>query len=496
MAYLNKADILYEMGRLNDSIYAYKEILLTFDKAQHPKTFNKARYGLAWCYLKIGKFKEAIEEFKGTLEGADNALVRVSSQIQIADTYQETGRLDDALDMYNDVLKNNPNTIYADYIQFQIGISFLKKKDLDSAMLALRQLKKSFPSSKLIPQAQYYLAVSYFSQEDYAEAKNLLEDFIENFPQNDFIAKAYYLHGKCFFNEARYQEALEVFTKVSKEYKDAEIEEFVLIDIGNVYFNLSKYDEAKKVWNDFFIRYPQSSYRPSVALYLGGVYEKENNYIEAEKYYLRVAEEYRTESWGQEAQLSLGHLYWAMGNLDKAAEFFYGLSSVRNPLGVKGKLYLADVTAEQGDTTTALKLYNELIEPQSVVSKVALVSKANLLTRLKDHHQAITVFRQAIAAGVDTPDVVFSLASALEKAGRNLEAIEEYLKVAYMFDTQAKEGEESEASEFRTRAYFRIARIYEEENNIPEAKKIYQKIIDSGAKEAKIAKTRLDELGR
>ena len=94
------------------------------------------------------------------------------------------------------------------------------------------------------------------------------------------------------------------------------------------------------------------------------------------------------------------------------------------------------------------------------------------------------------------PENYSDVREALEKAGRNLEAIEEYLKVAYMFDTQAKEGEESEASEFRTRAYFRIARIYEEENNIPEAKKIYQKIIDSGAKEAKIAKTRLDELGR
>lgn len=85
---LNKADTLYEMGRLNDSISVYKYVLGNFKVPQHIDSLNKAHYGLAWCYLKNGKFKEAIAEFKSTLEYTNNPVVELSSRIQIADAYQ------------------------------------------------------------------------------------------------------------------------------------------------------------------------------------------------------------------------------------------------------------------------------------------------------------------------------------------------------------------------------------------------------------------------
>ncbi|MFA7677453.1 MAG: tetratricopeptide repeat protein, partial [Candidatus Omnitrophota bacterium] len=209
--YLGKADTLYELGRLNDSIYTYRYILSTYKDLPFSDILNKAHYGLAWCYLKNGQFKNAIEEFKNTLEYADNPVVRVSSQIQIADAYQETGKYTEALDMYSTILEKYPNTMYSDYIQFQIGMSFLKKKDLSKAFLALKNLKNNFPNSKLVPQAQYYLAVGYFSQQDYVQAKNLLEDFISKFSQSELLPDAYYLYGKCFFNEKNYNQALEIF---------------------------------------------------------------------------------------------------------------------------------------------------------------------------------------------------------------------------------------------------------------------------------------------
>ena len=97
--------------------------------------------------LRTYTYKKAIEEFKNTLEDADDPLVKVSSQVQIANAYQETAKYDEALDIYNEILRDYPNTIYADYIQFQIGIVFLKKKDLEKSFLALRNLKNNFLKS-------------------------------------------------------------------------------------------------------------------------------------------------------------------------------------------------------------------------------------------------------------------------------------------------------------------------------------------------------------
>ena len=105
------------MGRLNDSISVYKYVIDNFKGLPYAESINKAHYGLAWCYLKNGKFKKAIDEFKSTLEDANNPVVKVSSQIQIADAYQETGKYIEALDIYNSILKDQPNTVYADYVR-------------------------------------------------------------------------------------------------------------------------------------------------------------------------------------------------------------------------------------------------------------------------------------------------------------------------------------------------------------------------------------------
>lgn len=491
--YLHKADLLYEMGRLNDSISVYSHILDNFDQRQYSEAVNKAHYGLAWCYLKSGKFKKAINEFENTLKYSDNPVVKASSRIQIADAYQETGKYSEALDIYNSILKNQPNTVYADYVQFQIGMCFLKKKDLEKAFLALKNLKNNFPSSKLISQVQYYLAVGYFSREDYAEARNLLSDFIDKFPRDDFLPKANYLYGKCFFNEKNYKQALTVFKKTAERFKDTAIAELVYIDIGNTYLNLSLFDEAKKIWKGFLVRYPNSQYAPSVALYLGGLYEKEEKYIEAEEYYHKIIDDYRDSPLAQESLLSLGHLYWSRGNLEKAQSCFKRLSERQIPLALKAKLYLAQIFFQEGQYRKALNLYNELAEVESPITKVALSEKAFLLKEIKDYDQAIGIFERAIAEGADSPEIRFTLGLCLEKVDRGEEAVEEYLKAIYAFSGRNDSGN-GDSVRYDVKAYFRIARIYEKSGKNEEAGKIYRKIISLGVEEGKIAGVRLKAL--
>ncbi len=494
-AYLNKADVLYEMGRLNDSINVYRYVLDNFTESKtNSEVINKAHYGLAWCYLKNGRFKEAIDEFKSTLEYADNPIVKVSSQIQIADAYQETGKYDEALDIYNDILRDQPNTIYADYIQFQIGMCFLRKTDLEKSFFALRNLKNNFPSSRLIPQAQYYLAVGYFSRQDYGEAQNLLRDLIDKFPQESIVPKAKYLYGKCFFNEGKYSDALEVFKQIVGKSSDKDTEELAFIDMGNAYLNLSSFNEAKEIWKEFERTYPSSQYRPSVILYLGGLYEKEGDYTEAQRQYQRVIDGYRGTRWAQEALFSLGHLYWQIQEYDKAQSCFEQLSQEQTPLALKAKLYLAKVFEQKGENQKALDIYNQLIDSELGISKAAFVKKAFLLKEMNKYDEAIVLFRKAIADGIDTPEIIFSLGLCLEKIGKNKEAIEEYFRVIYAYSGGDRESSNSDVKSYAVKAYFRVARIYEQENNIEAAKKIYQKIVDLGVEESKIAKVRLEEL--
>jgi tetratricopeptide (TPR) repeat protein len=494
-AYLNKADTLYEMGRVNDSLSGYLYILNNFRSQQYVDILDKAHYGLAWCYLKNGEFKKAIEEFKNTLKYTDNSVVKISSQIQIADAYQEAGNYNQALDIYSEILKNNPNTIYDDYIQFQIGITFLRAKRLEEALLALRNLQKSFPSSKLIPQAQYYLAVSYFSAESYREAEDLLEDFIKKFTQSELLMRVYYLYGKCFYNEKKYDKALEVFRNIIGKFNDRQIEELVYIDIGNCYLNLSQFDNAKKIWEDFLHKFNKSQYAGSVALYLGGLYEKEADYLQAEKYYKNVLESYKDSPWAKEALLSLGHLYLSQKDIDKAQVYFENLINADSPLAFKAKMHLAKIYEQKGRKDDALKIYDELISLDSPISKLALLDKAYFLKENGVYPEAIALFKKALTAGIESPKLRFYLAMCLEKVNQNKEAIEEYFKVIYTFSSDTSvTAQEENANDYKVKSYFRIAKLYEKEKRNDAAKEIYKKITGLGTEESKIAAARLKEL--
>ncbi|MFA6281593.1 MAG: tetratricopeptide repeat protein [Candidatus Omnitrophota bacterium] len=495
--YLTKADTLYEMGRLNDSLSTYKYILDNFKGLQYAALLDKAHYGVAWCYLKKGEFRKAIEEFKNTLKYTNNSVVMVSSQIQIADAYQESGNYNQALDIYTDILRNNPNTVYTDYIQFQTGMIFLKTKRLEESFLALRNLQKNFPSSKLIPQGEYYLAVGYFSSDMYPEAKSLIEDFIKKFPQNELIARAHYLYGKCFFNEKNYQKAIEVFKGIIGKFSDKEIDELVYIDIGNAYLNLSDFEQAKKTWEEFLLKFSSSQYAGSVALYLGGLYEQEKNYEEAEKYYKKVLDNYKDSSVAEEATLSLGHLYWMKEDTQKAESYFKKLSLAESPLSLKSKLYLAKLYVQKGNNKDAVILYDELIASSSDIAKVAMLDKAFLLKDMGDYKEASNLFAKLIKDGVDSPKLRFNFGACLEKINKDKEAIEEYFRAVYLFSL-AKDAKNDldDTNDYAIKSYFRIAKVYEKENQIGAAVEVYKKIANSDTEESRIAKTRLEELGK
>ncbi|MBD3245895.1 MAG: tetratricopeptide repeat protein [Candidatus Omnitrophica bacterium] len=483
-AYLHKADILYEMGRVNDSLSVYQFILENIDADRYPEIIDKAHYGLAWCYLKNGEYKKAIDEFRDTLKYTGNQIVKVSSQIQIADANQERKEYEQALTMYEQILKDNPNTIYGDYIQFQIGMIFLKTDRIRDAFLAFRTLKKNFPASDLAGQAQYYLAAGYFSQEEYLQARRILEDLRKKNDDSEFQTKVAYLYGKCFFNEGLYERAIGVFEECLEKCRYPRLGELMYIDLGNAYLHLGKKKQAEETWGQLITRYPRSQYVPTVMLSIGGLQEQQGRYASAENNYKKVIDSFPDSAYAREAMLSLGHLYWQQKSMKKAEKMFLAVEQDKSPLALKGKLFRAKLYRHQDRHAQALKLLEELIPGKEKIASAALMEYANILKEQRRYTEAAHYFRQALDRGIDSAQVRFSLAMCLEKSGRPGKAVEEYFYLIYHFPE----------SEYRLRAHFRIARLYEEMKKFEAAKEIYRKIIGFQVDESKIAQSRLDAL--
>jgi tetratricopeptide (TPR) repeat protein len=77
----------------------------------------------------------------------------------------------------------------------------------------------------------------------------------------------------------------------------------------------------------------------------------------------------------------------------------------------------------------------------------------------------------------------FKLAEALQAQGSYPDAIEEYLKVTYLY---------SENNDLAVKALLRVGAIYEDKENFKEAVNIYKRINSMNVEEAKYAKERID----
>jgi tetratricopeptide (TPR) repeat protein len=113
------------------------------------------------------------------------------------------------------------------------------------------------------------------------------------------------------------------------------------------------------------------------------------------------------------------------------------------------------------------------------------MEKAFFLKGSQDYKQAAAAYKRAMVMGVDAASARFFLGMCLEKTGDISGALTHYAIAASSGD-----------KDYAVKAFFRAARIYEEQGNIELAKKMYRDIIKLNTVESGVAKEKLLGLER
>ena len=481
---LHKAELLYRMGRLKDALYLYKNIIDNANIPSNKNIIDDAYYGLGWCYIKSGDFKKAIKAFKNTIKSTDDLAVKISSQIQIADSYKEAGNLDEALARYGNIIDEYPDNMYADYIYFQIGKIMLDKKEPAKARINFLAVEDKFPSSRFLPEAIYYTGISYMSENNTDKAKLEFYRFIRKYPYHVLAQKARYLYSKCLIASKDYKDALNYLDEVVNSGQDKELKEVACIDKIKLYYKLYYFNKALDEARRFFKLFSASKMTAFVYLYMGRIYQAQHNYLKAEHFYQVVIDNYKNTSQAREARFFLGVLYFNNNDLGKARRYFNDLANSNDYFSKESRIYLAKILVNEGKKKEALAIYNEIAKGKDEAANRALLEYALLLKDMNKYKEAESAFKKLIKRKIDSSRIRFMLGFCLEKLGKPKEAIEEYSKVVY----------NSNVTDDKIKAYFRMARIYEREDNIIKAKDMYKRIIATGRQEAKVAAKRIKEL--
>jgi TolA-binding protein len=491
-AYLGKANVFYLQKDYIKAIETYQLILNQYAKVpQQPEVFEKASFGLAWSHLKAGHIDESIKIFESVQGQTESKTVKISALTQIGDAYQDAEQFQKALDVYDSILRNYPESPYIDYVQYRQGITLLRMDKMDAATLSFQTLQTNFPSSRYIKDAKYYLAVAYLKKGDWVTAQRNIEEFIKDLPMdNEFLAESYYILGLSQFNLEQFANAENTFNKIIKNFP----EQTNLVRTAEVYaakslYRLGNTAEAIKKFNLFILQFPQSEVAQESLIWLGDHYLSVSDFDSAIRSYEQFLKDFPGSEKINLVNYELGQAYQAKGKYEEAIQSFKQITDPSDKeLYAKAKLAIAEIFSQNIDDNSAIQTYTNILATspefkRTAYSKIAEINKNN-----RAFMDAVTSYRNALSAekglsNLSNPEIQFAIADTFEMANLSQEAIEEYLKIPYLY---------ADYKPWVVKAYLRIAKIFESKEEWLEAQTIYKKIVELNADESKFAQERLD----
>ncbi len=490
-AYLGRANSLYNLRQYFQAIEAYQSIVDKFQNDPNAKeVVEKAFFGLAWTSLKTNQPEAAITHFEKIVGMTSNNVVKISTLTQIADVYQDTGHFDKAIEIYDGILKEYPDSLYSDYVQFRQGVALLKAEKTEAAVLSLKSLSTNFPKSKYVKDAPYFLGVAAFKKEDWHTSKDYMENYIKTAETSEFSPEAHYLLAFSLLNLNEGKEALKIFESTIQQFpQETAILKNSELGIAKCFYQIGETNQAITKFNEIIGKYPDSSITQEAFLWLGNYYMEASNFEKV----VEILEDFLTKFPQSEvtdiAHLSLGQSYEAIDQFEKALNHYKAITnSDDKELYAKAKLAIANIFSRNLDPQTAIKTYEGIISSSPEFKRDAYIKIAELYNNEQNFSKALESYQNALKAEVGLsqitdPEIQFLIADTHETLKDIPKAVEEYLKIPYLYPNERL---------WNVKSYLRIGRIFEDSEKWGEAKITYQKIIQYQTEESKYAQERID----
>lgn len=497
-AYLGKANCHYQLNNFTEAISAYQKTIDQFQSdASNQEIIDKASFGLAWAQLKSGQINQSIETFEAIKDKAESKTIKISALVQIADAYQDIEQFDKALEVYDKILRDYPDNAYADYIQFRQGVILLKLNKTEAATLSFQSLQANFQKSKYLNDARYYLALTYFKKEDWKTAKEKIQDFIsKQDDKKEYMAEAHYILGLSNFNLKDYPEALQTFQKIIKNFP----EQFNMVrnselNIAKCLYNTKKIDEALQNFKSIINKYPESEAAQESLLWIGDHYMRTLDVDTAIAYYQEFIQKFPNAEKIYVANFALGRAYQEKGLYEQAINTYKQVASPDDTeLNTNAQLAIADIFSKELNPQLALQTYENILITSPEFKRDAYLKIAGVYNKSKEYEKCIVAYKKALQADgglskIKDAELQFYIADSYELLNQSKQAVEEYLKIPYLYAQDVS---------WVVKAYLRVARIFEDEEKWEEAQTIYNKVVALNTDEVKFAQERLQfiEQGR
>jgi len=243
---------LYSHAKLAYNNKDYKTALKLFRTMQEdfPMSENAVRGWeyIAQCENQLGNQYAAFEAYQQIWDNHKDfgkLSVITRNQMQIANYYLKVKRYKYAIEIYQKILENAPFSESAPAAQYSLAEAYIGAEDFSSAKLELKKVIEDYPSSQLVDDAAYKLGyVNYLESEAMEYDQTATEDaviyfrrFIHNFPSSPKVGEA-----RKYIRLLRERIAASLFRK------------------GEFYYNIRASKAAVIQFQSIIDRYPDTKY--------------------------------------------------------------------------------------------------------------------------------------------------------------------------------------------------------------------------------------------
>jgi len=530
-SYFLMADILRDMGRLNDAASGYLYIADHFldreikeeaifssgkcyydarswDKAvdlftrfikefPHSERIAEAHYYLGKAYYAEGKYEAGVLHFKKALEEAvsDEAKKLFPDALfNLGFGQYKIGAYDDACSSFSELAGKGGSPEYRAKGLYFLGLSYLASGKLKESNDALAKLVSRFPDSELAQHSLIMLGDNYLALKNEKKAIEAFNSLLSKFPRGEFAQIAEKRLKDIYLTKGDYQSLLSSIPEFRFGNPGSLTDASDLLDKANALLARGRIKRAIATYKKLLSQFPRSPVSDKASFELAELYRRRGVYSKAILYYQKVITDFPESKFVPLAERRLGNIYFREKKFKDAIPHF--LKIVNDPEFAKVRdriFYLLGYSYEQlGDLSSAIPYYEaflaNLADPKVMIKeRVRLVL---LLQSFGRYEQAVKACRSILAntRNEETKtEVQFYLAECLARLGRTEEALLEYLKVTYLHAKNPM---------WALTACFRAGEIYEGEGKYEEAIKLYRKVAKrfKGSKKGDYALKRIKEL--
>ncbi len=492
-AWLWWGEALFRVGRYAGAAATYRTALAQLGSEQSD-VMDELGYNLGWALVQDGRFDEAREAFGQVVERNSDEQLVVSSLCRLGDLAYDERDYQHAIEAYDRVLKEHPDSYFADIAQYQLGLCLVQLGREDDARLAFQSLLSHFTGSKWSGQARLQLGMAFFRQHNYQRAIEEWELLLAD-RQGDpeLKAQALFQIGNACYNAGEYARAKTVYQQVLSEHADQAVAPSAHYQLAWTVAQQGDIPEAKRQFQRYLEQNPSSEFVPDVIFWLGEQAMQEREFDVARQQFRRIVAEFGRSELADDAIYWIGQAFVEQERVSEAVEQFGALieqypgsALVPEVVLAMGALYDAE-----GRDADARQQWEWVIDryPQTQFQALACQRITEQLRRKGDYVGAVVYLEKAMSAA--TPEfgaqLQYVLAECHQEMGSLDQALQEYLKVDYLYPENAY---------WSRRARLKAAQICEAKQLWEQARGIYERLAREPVEEARYAQERLQWLNR